>query len=142
MQDRAPTTPAAKLVFGAEYDKTRLAEYAAAIAHGQRLGLARGALADHLANAPGGLKSVVAAERRLRRGETVADVPEIRSEPRKAVARRLRKLPVQPLAAVSPDGREFALLVARRMADGAVMLLGEVSEDAALVERVAKQLLP
>ena len=54
------------LVFGSGYDKTRLTEYAAALSHAHRLELERGALAGYLADADGGLKGVVNAERRLR----------------------------------------------------------------------------
>src|SRR5690606_19651274 len=39
VQDRAPLTPIVKLVFGADYDKTRLTEYAAVLGHARRLGL-------------------------------------------------------------------------------------------------------
>ncbi|HBQ91812.1 MAG TPA: hypothetical protein DD795_02395, partial [Erythrobacter sp.] len=35
-QDRAPMTPVVKLVFGADYDKTRLTEYAAVLTHAHR----------------------------------------------------------------------------------------------------------
>ena len=70
MQARAPMTPVVKLVFGADYDKTRLTEYAAALNHAWRLELGRGELADFLMGAEGGLKGVVAAERRLRREES------------------------------------------------------------------------
>ena len=38
----APMTPVVKLVFGADYDKTRLTEYATALTHAQRIGLGRG----------------------------------------------------------------------------------------------------
>jgi len=39
VQDRAPMTPVVKLVFGHDYDKTRLTEYAAVLTHAHRLGL-------------------------------------------------------------------------------------------------------
>ena len=35
-QARAPMTPVVKLVFGADYDKTRLTEFAAALSHAER----------------------------------------------------------------------------------------------------------
>ena len=46
-----------------------------------------------------------------------------------------------PLAQVPAQGREFTLLVARRLTSGEVVLLGEVSDDAPLVERAARRLL-
>src|SRR5690606_21946521 len=36
VQNRAPMTPVVKLVFGADYDKTRVTEYATALAHAHR----------------------------------------------------------------------------------------------------------
>jgi hypothetical protein len=140
VQERAPMTPVVKLVFGADYDKTRLTEYASALSHAQRLGLARGELADYLATAPGGLKGVVTEERRLRREEAGKPVAS-RDAPREALARKLRRLGHTPLAAVAASGSEFTLLVARRLPTGEVVLLGEVADDVPLLERAARKLL-
>ena len=140
VQERAPMTPVVKLVFGADYDKTRLTEYASALGHAHRLGLTRGALAGYLSSAPGGLKGLVTAERRLRREESGKAV-EVRDTPREALARKLRKLDYQPLAALSPEGNEFTLLVARRLPNGEVVLLGEVADDVVLLEKAARKLL-
>lgn len=140
VQDRAPMTPVVKLVFGADYDKTRLTEYATALNYAHRLSLREGTLADYIAEAPGALKGIVNHERRMRRDET--GKPAVaRETPRKAIARKLRKLDHVPLADVATEGSEFTLLVARRLPDGEVVLLGEVSDDVPLVERVAKRLL-
>jgi len=140
MQDRAPMTPVVKLVFGADYDKTRLTEYAAALNHAHRLGLPQGGLAEFLLAAPGGLKGVVAAERQLRRAAAgkharAADLPQQR------LARKLRAVVHRPLDAVATQGSEFALLVARRLPSGEVVLLGEVVGDVPLLERAARKLL-
>jgi hypothetical protein len=140
VQERAPLTPVVKLVFGVDYDKTRLAEFASALGYAHRLGLARGALAEHLAEAPGGLKGVVAGERRLRR-EEAGKVVARREAPRKTIQRKLRKLAHQPLAEVASEGSEFTLLVARRLTSGEVVLLGEVADDVPLLERAAKKLI-
>jgi hypothetical protein len=140
VQDRAPMTPVVKLVFGADYDKTRLTEYASALGHAQRLGLARGQLAGYLAAAPGGLKGVVTEERRLRREESGKPIAE-RDTPRETLARKLRRLDHAPLDAVSATGSEFTLLVARRLPSGEVVLLGEVADDIPLLERAARKLL-
>ena len=140
VQARAPMTPVVKLVFGAEYDKTRLTEYAAALEQAHRVGLSRGALADYLVAAPGGLKGVVAEERRWRK-QASGKAIESRDAPRKGLARKLRKLEPVALEALSRDGSEFALLVARRLPDGQVVVLGEVPEDIALLEKAAKKLL-
>lgn len=140
VQDRAPMTPVVKLVFGADYDKTRITEYASALSHAHRIGLPRGELAPFLLSAPGGLKGVVTAERRLKREEAGKTI-EARETPREALARKLRALDHLPIAEVPVEGSEFALLVARRLPDGTVVLLGEVSDDIALLERAARKLV-
>ena len=139
VQDRAPMTPVVKLVFGAEYDKTRLTEYATALSHAQRLGLGRGGLSGYLASAPGGLKGVVTEERRLKREES-GKPADARETPREALARKLRKLDPVALEDLPQDGNEFTLLVARRLPTGEVVVLGEMPEDVALLERAAKRL--
>ena len=140
LQERAPLTPVVKLVFGADYDKTRLTEYAAALGHAQRLQLGQGALAAYLAEAPGGLKGVVNAERKLRREESGKTAAPRRS-PRETLARKLRKLDHRPIDAVAGEGSEFTLLIARRLVDGGLVLLGEVADDVPLLERAARHLI-
>ena len=140
VQARAPMTPVVKLVFGADYDKTRLTEYASALNYARRVGLRRGEVAAYLGAAPGGLKGLVAEERRLRREENgkPADAP---LAPREALARKLRKLGHASLDAVPAEGSEFTLLVARRLPTGEVVLLGEIADDVALLERAARKLV-
>ncbi|MCB2044968.1 MAG: hypothetical protein KDE61_02510, partial [Novosphingobium sp.] len=140
IQDRAPMTPVVKLVFGADYDKTRLTEYAAALSHGHRLGVERGGMEDFLCTAKGGLKGVVNAERRLRREEAGQTV-EPEGAPRERLARKLRKLEPQDFASIDPSGSEFALVMIRRLTTGEVVMLGEVPEDVPLLERAARKLL-
>lgn len=140
VQERAPMTPVVKLVFGADYDKTRLTEYAAALNHAQRNNIARGSLAEYLLAAPGGLKGVVQTERRLRKAAEGRAVT-VRETPREALARKLRDLPTSGLAELPAAGSEFALLVARRLPSGEIVLLGEVPEDVALLERAARRLI-
>lgn len=140
MQERAPYTPVVKLVFGADYDKTRLAEYASAMSHAQRHGIARGAFAEFLSHAPGGLKGVVNAERRLRREEG-GKTGGLRETPAEELARKLRDVDAVPLAALAPEGEEFAVVVVRRTGSGEVLLLGEITDDASLLERAAKRLV-
>jgi hypothetical protein len=139
VQDRAPMTPVVKLVFGADYDKTRLAEFASALSHAHRIGVRRGELAGVLTGFDGGLKQLVAAERKLRREE--AGLGEVRDTPREALARKLRLLDYAGLDSVSSQGSEFTLLVARRLSTGEVVLLGEVAEDVPLLEKAARKLI-
>ncbi|MDG2003314.1 MAG: hypothetical protein P8J20_08285 [Novosphingobium sp.] len=140
VQQRAPMTPLIKLVFGADYDKTRLTEYATVLGHASRKHLARGELAEYLAGAPGGLKGIVSEERQLRRAAS-GKQKVTRDAPRKKIARSLRKLNTRTLAEFSGEGSEFALLVARRLPDGEIVLLGEISNDVPLIERAAKHLI-
>ncbi|WP_442896927.1 PAS domain-containing protein [Erythrobacter sp.] len=140
MQDRAPMTPVVKLVFGQDYDKTRLTEYAAVLTHAHRMNLERGALADYLREADGGLKGVVAAERRLRReeaGETVEDEGDVRAQ----LAAKLRELEEMMFDAISAEGPEFSLVMLRRDGAGNVALIGEIDDDVALIERAGKKLV-
>ena len=139
-QDRAPMTPVVKLVFGADYDKTRLTEYAAALGHAHRLDVPRGELSHFLKTAEGGLKGVVREERRLRREEAGKPV-EPRDAPRTALAEKLRAMAPQGFDAVDPEGAEFGLVMIRRLENGQVVMLGEVPDDVALVERAARKLV-
>ncbi len=140
VQDRAPMTPVVKLVFGADYDKTRLTEFATALCHAQRLGLPQGGLGEYLRAAPGGLKGVVTEERRIKREES-GKPADLRDGPRETLAKKLRQLDHAPLASVASEGSDFTLLVARRLPSGEVVLLGEVADDVALLERAARKLI-
>ncbi|KLE34850.1 hypothetical protein AAW00_08400 [Aurantiacibacter luteus] len=141
MQDRAPMTPVVKLVFGIDYDKTRLTEYAAVLAYAQRRGMARGTLGQYLKTVDGGLKRVVAAERDYRRGNDGEAPAPARAQPRKAIAKKLRALPAARFDAIAQDGEEFALVLIRRTPSGHVALLGEVPQDVSLVEKAARRLI-
>jgi len=140
MQDRAPMTPVVKLVFGGDYDKTRLTEYAAVLSHAHRLGLERGGLAGFLGEVEGGLKAVVQAERHLRREEAGKPV-ETEKAVREALAEKLRELDAMMFDDLAPDGPEFALLMVRRDETGTVHLIGEIEEDVPLIERAARKLV-
>src|SRR3546814_11875146 len=67
VQARAPMTPVVKLVFGMDYDKTRLTEFAAALSYAARNDVKPGHLQALLEGYEGGLKGVVAAARAMRR---------------------------------------------------------------------------
>ena len=139
MQDRAPMTPVVKLVFGHDYDKTRLTEYAAVLSHAHRLRLGQGSLAGFLAETEGGLKAVVKAERRLRReeqGKPVDDAAAVRE----ALAQKLRELEAITLEALDGAGPEFALVLIRRDEVGCAELLAELPEDIGQIERAARKL--
>jgi hypothetical protein len=140
VQERAPMTPVVKLVFGADYDKTRLTEYAAVLSYAHRTGIARGQLADQLRRADGGLKGLVMAERRLRREEAGKAVAPL-NRPGEALAAKLRAMEPRGFGDIAQEGQEFALVMIRRLETGEIVILGEVPDDVALVERAARRLL-
>jgi hypothetical protein len=131
VQARAPMTAIVKLVFGIDYDKARLTEFAAALSYALRQDIAFGGFQDLIEKQPGGLKALVAAERDARR-------PQPRADTRGEVARaRLRSARPISLADV-PAEEEFAVVVTRRGADGKHEPVAIV-EDEALVERAIRR---
>ena len=140
VQERAEMTPIVKLVFGKDYDKTRVTEYAAALMHASRAGLERGELPGLLYNNDGGLKGIVQDERALRRQE-LGRLPAPRHGVRHSTAKKLRNLPSYGLDDIASAGEEFALVMIRRGEDGQVAMLGEVPEDRAMLERASRKLI-
>ena len=130
-QARAPMTPIVKLVFGIDYDKARLTEFAAALSYAQRQAVASGAFRDFIEKQPGGLKAMVAAERQARRPETK---PDTRGDAARA---KLRTAPPISLAEV-PGDEEFAVIITRRCADGSHEPVA-IIDDEALVERAIRR---
>jgi hypothetical protein len=131
-QARAPMTPIVKLVFGSEYDKTRLTEFAAALSHAERAAVDLGGFEAFVAAAEGGLKGLVAAERKARR-------PAGPSDNDKAALGRaaLRAKPVMALENLATNA-EFALVLTRRNAAG-VHEAVELVADPALLERLIRR---
>lgn len=80
-QRRAPFTPILKLVFGEDYDRTRIAEYGTALAHAARRGFSPEQFLHELCSKPGGLKGLVQAERRQRRAATDAAASPTPTQP-------------------------------------------------------------
>jgi len=140
IQGRAPMTAVAKLVFGSAYDKTRLTEFATALGHAHRIGVRRGTFGAFLERTEGGLKSIVAAERRLRREEKGESVRSA-DRPRPELAARLRQLVPLAITDLALQGDEFTLVMAHRSPEGGVVILGEVPRDIALIERAARKLI-
>jgi hypothetical protein len=124
-QARAPMTPIVKLVFGADYDKTRLTEFAAALSYAERCHVDFGGFLDFIEQADGGLKGLVAAERKARRPDTPAtDKAELGRA-------ALRQAPPVALADL-PTNQEFALVVTRRNAAGVHEVVALISDEAML----------
>ncbi|WP_114229121.1 MULTISPECIES: PAS domain-containing protein [Sphingomonas] len=132
VQARAPMTAVAKLVFGVDYDKARLTEYAAALSYGARQGIEAGEFLPFIDSMEGGLKAMVEAERRERR-PTAQPAPTWRD---RAIS-RLRSAEAQPLGQLAGNG-EFALVLVRRDADGSVSPVAAVTDEA-LLEKAMKK---
>ncbi|SNT12446.1 hypothetical protein [Sphingopyxis indica] len=135
-QERAPMTPVVKLVFGANYDKTRLAEYACALGHAKEAGVGRGELAAYLDRYPGGLKGLVKDARARRKpdkpAETAAD-PALEA---------LRTAHPAVILEHDPGEAEFVVLIARAMPGGHIGLVAKAADDAALVAKLARKAIP
>ncbi len=132
-QERAPMTPVVKLVFGGDYDKTRLAEYASALSYGRRHALARGGMTEFLQRYSGGLKALVAAERAERRPAAATTPADDRALEK---ARTMEPMAIFEL----PVDEEFVVLVARRVDANHVAILGRSAGDAKLVERAVRSI--
>ena len=135
-QERAPMTPVVKLVFGAGYDKTRLAEYACVLSHAKEEGVARGELCSYLDRYPGGLKGLVKDARARRRSDT----PDSAGLDPKLEALRQ----AHPALILEHDAgdSEFVVLIARAMPGGHIGIVAKAADDPALVARLAKKAVP
>ena len=132
-QDRAPMTPVVKLVFGANYDKTRLAEYACVLSHARQQGVARGELAAYLDRYPGGLKGLVKDARARRKPEGDA------SDKGEDAVEALRR--AHPALILEHDAgeAEFVVLIARAMPGGHIGIVAKAADDPALIAKLAKK---
>ncbi|RYG89860.1 MAG: hypothetical protein EON59_01045 [Alphaproteobacteria bacterium] len=129
VQARAPMTPAVKLVFGADYDKTRLTEFAAVLSHAKRSFVPSGGLDAFLDMAEGGIKGVVAAERAHRRP---AAKPDLFAQ----IADELRSR--APIAHVDLSAAsEFVVLLARK-GSGGLDIVAQVTDNP-LTERAIRK---
>jgi hypothetical protein len=128
VQARAPMTPVVKLVFGSDYDKSRLTEFASALSWARRQELPAGMLRERLESE--GLKALVQAERRARRPQPKPDQGEQARETLRSV---------RPLGHVDiPGSEEFVLLIARRDEVGGLAVLAPVADEAMLERAIRK----
>jgi len=134
-QVRAPFTPILKLIFGADYDKTRLTEYAAAIAYAVRHGENSDSLTNFLVAMPGGIKGCVQEERIHKRRE--AGTPAYNRQ--KEAEETLRHTPSVPLKDMTPND-EFCLILARRSSGGDIEALGCPDVSQATLDAAVRQI--
>lgn len=132
VQPRSPMTALAKLVFGADYDKTRLAEFVCAIDHALSHDLQPGALIEHLHTLPGGLKALVREQRAARRG----DAPKPADRPASRARKTLGRATPLDVDALATDEGGLAIVVVRRESDGSLVPVATLGHDDRLVERV------
>jgi hypothetical protein len=130
-QARAPMTPIVKLVFGIDYEKARLTEYAAALSYAERQQVVLGGFLDLVEAQAGGLKALVAAERQARRPEPKGDTKTEKAR------QQLRSAPALSLDEI-PGDEEFALVLTRR-SSGGVHEAVAVVDDPALLERAIRR---
>jgi hypothetical protein len=130
-QARAPMTPIVKLVFGIDYDKARLTEYAAALSYAERQEVELGGFLAFIEVQVGGLKALVAAERQARRPTPSIDTKTERAR------QQLRQVAPMRLSEIE-TGDEFALVLTRRSADGGYQPVAVV-DDPAMVEKAIRK---
>ncbi|MEO8141991.1 MAG: hypothetical protein ABI617_04975 [Sphingomicrobium sp.] len=133
-QARAPMTPIVKLVFGAEYDKARLTEFAAALSYAERRQISFGGFQSFVETQIGGLKRLVAEERDARR--PAGKVDDSGDQARDA----LRAAAPIALADLATNG-EFALVLTRRGADGVHQPVAVVADDK-MLDRAIRRAAP
>lgn len=133
VQERAPMTPVVKLVFGAKYDKTRLAEYACVLAHAREEGLGRGTLTDYLDAYPGGLKGLVKDVRSRRKPASDSDTAV------DAALDALRSARPAVILEHPAGDDEFVVLIARTMADGHIGIVGRAANDPRILAKLARK---
>lgn len=129
VQARAPMTPIVKLVFGVDYDKTRLTEFAAVLTHARRNNIPAGGLAAFLEAFDGGVKAIVAAERAARKPESVK--PAVRPLADRAV---IAHIAIDSGAAPG----DTVLLVARVGRGGGLDIVGTIAGDKGLNDRAVR----
>ena len=135
-QERAPMTPIVKLVFGVNYDKTRLTEYASALRYASQHNIGKGDFSEYLAQYDGGLKAVVHSERGSRNSASTVPAQTTQHD---EVLERLRSAPSRELHDIDAGEAEFIVLVARKDNDGNLSIVGPVLGDQKLTNRVLRK---
>ena len=131
-QARAPKTAVVKLVFGRDYDRKRLTEFAAVLTHARRLCLAVGMLEPWLTGLSGGIKAAVAAERGERR-------PALKVDRVQSARMMLGSAPARAIVDLGEIDSEIMLLVARRESDGRIAILSRPIVERDLVDKALKR---
>jgi len=137
-QKRAPFTPALKLCFGQDYDKTRLTEYAAALSYASKHGQTGKTLPHFLDTLPGGIKGCVKAERLERDNKMGRITASPLEKARKIIAQMPTIARFDAVEDPENDGKP-CLLLARR--EGPRMnVLKIFKEDEKMLEPILKHI--
>jgi hypothetical protein len=131
-QARAPMTPVVKLVFGRDYDRKRLTEFAAVLTHARRLCLAAGMVEAWLAGLAGGIKAVVATERGERR-------PALKVDKIRSARMMLGSAPARALVDLGKVADDVVLLIARREENGRLAIVSRPIGERALVDKALQR---
>ncbi len=134
MQKRAPITPLLKLIFGKNYDKTRITEYASALSYARKNGQTPETVSKFFTDTPGGIKGCVKLERVDRRaaaGNKTADLYETAKE-------QLRKQPDVSLGDIELSD-EFGIILVRKDESGTVRVIKNISDQEANIEAIIKR---
>lgn len=147
LQKRAPFTPALKLCFGQDFDKTRLTEYAAALCYARKYIQEGAELSAFIATINGGIKGCVKAERAERRVIRGKGQDDILEKSKKI----LKNMPILGRLDVkeehwqdhsSPEKNadtEFCLILARK--DGSMLeALKILDEKASVLDPILKRI--
>ena len=136
-QARAPFTPIMKLVFGVDYDKTRLSEYATALCYAHRNEQTAETVNSFIETHEGGIKGCVKAERAARRAEKGA-----RRDDLEVATGILRRTPaIGRIPDTDPGKAEFVVMLGRRAVDdgGTIDVLRVLDERPSAVEAIVKR---
>jgi hypothetical protein len=131
-QARAPMTPVVKLVFGRDYDRKRITEFAAVLTHARRLCLSAGMVEEWLASLAGGIKGVVTAERGERR-------PALKVDKVLSARMMLGSAPARALIDLGEVAEDIVLLIARRQDDGQLAIVSRPIGERTLVEKALQR---
>ncbi|QEH78846.1 hypothetical protein EIK56_12065 [Sphingomonas sp. C8-2] len=131
-QARAPMTPIVKLVFGRDYDRKRITEFAAVLTHARRLCLAAGMVEAWLSGLAGGIKAVVATERGERR-------PALKVDKVRSARMMLGSAPSRATVDLGAVEDDIVLLIARRQDDGRLAIVSRPIGERALVDRALQR---
>jgi hypothetical protein len=134
LSNRSPMTPVVKLVFGANHDKTRLAEYAAVLSHAAQKQIEADRLASYLAAYQGGLKALLKDIRRSGRASSAETATTLDPE---AVLRAAQIIGGVDMSNDADDS-EFIVLIARREIAGTLSVVAQLPKSEALTSKALK----